>query len=196
MPRAASQLLSRDARGWAVNTSYTQWPSDSGQVFTKNGVKSGGRESPALRWAHLRNSSACDGQFFFSPEVYRKWQKVKTPITTCGHWGTRLRQFSHLNLLHRSLWKNKEQEQRSGRDNFWFCFRLLEMCVALNDHTQKAGLVFSSWLEKGCALIRENLENTKGQKSRIGITEKTILQRLLLCIWAAFRSLGWEDPLE
>ena len=70
------------------------------------------------------------------------------------------------------------------------------MCIALNDHTQKAGLVFFSSLEKGCELIRENLENTKGQKSRIGITEKTILQRLLLCIWASFRSLGWEVPLE
>ena len=34
--------------------------------------------------------------------------------------------------------KNKEQEQRSVRDNFWFCFLLLEMlCVALNDQTQR-----------------------------------------------------------
>lgn len=34
--------------------------------------------------------------------------------------------------------KNKEQEQGSVCDNFWFCFLLLEMlCVALNDQTQK-----------------------------------------------------------
>ena len=124
----------------------------------------------------------------------RKW---KLPLPLVGT-GAPDYASSHIWTSHtRSLWKNKEQEQRSGRDNFWFCFHLLEMlCVALNDHAQKAGLVFSSWLEKGCALIRENLENTKGQKSRIGITEKTILQRLLLFIWASFRSLGWEDPLE
>lgn len=71
-----------------------------GKCLQRDGVKSGGRESPAFRWPHLRNSSAWDGQFFFSPEVYRKWQKVKAPITTCGHQGTRLRQFSHLNLPH------------------------------------------------------------------------------------------------
>lgn len=61
MLRAASQPLSSEAQGWTVNTCYTQWPSDSGQVFTK-------------KWSEVRRKrEPCSQMSTFEEQLCLRW---------------------------------------------------------------------------------------------------------------------------
>ena len=124
----------------------------------------------------------------------RKW-KLPLPLTGTG---ASYYAGAHIWTSHTpSLWKKYGASTEKCSRQLLVLFSSsgnVVFCVKWTD--TEVGLFFFSWLEKGGELIRENLENTKHQKSRTGITEKTILQRLLLFIWASFQSLGQEDPLE
>lgn len=142
-----SAALRRSTRlNWKIHVIHNDHQT-LGKCLQRDGVKSGRKREPCSD-EHIWGTALPEMGNSFSPEVYRKWQKVKAPITTCGHQGTRLRQFSHLNLLHLTSVKNMIRTEKCPWQ-LWFCFCLLEMCVALNDHTQKAGLVFFSLIRKG-----------------------------------------------